>query len=113
MDTEPTVLLTRIEYPLVGNGVRRGSVRADSVLFDEAFRSARLIHPHLTVPASTTRPQQLDISADSGRLELGGARILLFQPEQITGASAELIGKDSVWYEPAGDSVWTASPPSG
>lgn len=81
---------------------------ADSLILAEDLRSGRLIRPTLTVIPSATRPQQLLIAADSGRLFVEDDRVLLFSPTSVTGASSALVGRDSVWYAPAGDSVWAA-----
>jgi len=109
---DATLVVTDSEYALVGNGVRRGWVRADSLLLEEDLRSGRLIRPALSLIATEARPQPIQIVADSGRLFMVDDRVLLFEPTVVDGANRALIGRDSVWYAPAGDSVW-APPTSG
>ena len=106
---ERALVLGDVEHALVGPGGRRGTLRADSAVLDDALRTLRLIRPRLTLIATATRPVPIEVRADSGTLDVATGVVRLLRPGTVTGAPAALIGRDTVVYDAAGDTLTAAA----
>jgi hypothetical protein len=113
-DADAALVLGGVEHTLVGPGGRRGTLRADSAVLTETLGTMVLIRPYLQLEPSSARPAPVELRADTGMLDLASGVVRLLRPLTVLGASAALLGRDTVTYDAAGDSLTaTAERPPG
>lgn len=105
--SDPSVVLTGIEHTLIGERGSRGTLRADSAILGDQLATVRLVRPVLGVDTAAGRPVPLQISADSGTLDVASEIVRLIRPRRVSGAPPTLLNADTIGYDPAGDTLWT------
>lgn len=105
--TDAAVVLAGLDHTLLGVGGRRGTLRADTALFGDQLGSVRLVLPVLNIAPSPSRPQPIEIAADSGMLDVATEVVRLIRLRRIAGGPTSLLNADTVAYDPAGDSLWS------